>query len=637
MAKQYKGSLTLEWFNKQKAIINLSENSIKSENDVPAPRINWINKDEALFYEVNEELGRGSMPFWVNRDDIRVKEARPLILQNAFKAIPLDKLKTSNGSDIKYEIDEISNDEVFGIKNMIIKGDNLLALNSIKKHLDKITDSNKYRCVLIDPPYNTKKAFEKYDDNLEHSEWLTLMRDRLILLRDLLSEDGVIIVHIDDNESPYLQILLNEIFGRENFVSTFIWETDGNSDNQAKIIGIHEYVHVYAKDVNFLEYPSVFDPNLPKESKIFKDQIINTIIKNGVKNPSSDVILPVGFPAQFEEGIIKKEDVIFPKYNKDLVIKDFKLTNEVIGNSGWSSNGQLLEFIKNEFQATKDTKGQSTIFSLKSTGAIESIKSRDKGYGYVITILKNMGNPQSTAKELKTLYNVDFDFPKPEHLTSYLLEIFTSEKDFVLDCFGGSGTTASVAHKLKRNWTTIEIGNHADTHILKRLKGVITGADNIGISSKVGWKGGGEFAYYHLGESIINLDKETSKGEFNWKLGKQFIQESLLASFDFDIQNELNVFPAQIFKDENNPTVGILRGKNKKSIYGIAFLVAPGETAMTITNEEIKTAYNVVRKQDDFHSLVIYTNKGIDIAQDTVPQDMEIIKVPHAIFAELER
>jgi adenine-specific DNA-methyltransferase len=635
MAKQYKGSLTLEWFNKQKSIVSLDENSIKSETDIPAPRINWINKDEALFYELNQEEGKGKTPFWVNRDDIRVKESRPLVFQRAFKSVFLNDNKYDKKNQI-ISINEIKKEEeAYDIENVLIKGDNFLALNSLKKHLNKFTNSNKYKCVLIDPPYNTKKAFEKYDDNLEHSEWLTLMRDRLTVLYDLISDDGFIMVHIDDKENPYLQILLNEIFGRDNFVATFIWETDGNSDNQAKIIGIHEYIHVFAKDIQNLEYPSVFDPNLPPESKIFKDQIVNTIIKNGVKNPPSDVILPIGFPAQFEKGTIKKEDVAYPKYNKDLIIENFKLTNEVVGNSGWSSNAQLLEFIRNDFKPVKDTKGQSTIFSLKSTGAIESIKTRDKGY--VTTVLRNMGNPQSTSKELKKLYNVDFDFPKPELLTSYLLEIFTDENDFVLDCFGGSGTTAAVSHKLKRKWITIEIGNHADTHIIPRLKGIINGIDNIGVSSKFNWKGGGSFKYYHLGESIIKRDKETGKGEFNWSLGKEFIQESLLVSYDFIIQKDIDVFPAQIFKDNNNPTVGKLLGKNSKAIYGLSFLVGPGDKDVSISNDEIKSIYNVIKKQEDFNALVIYTNKGIDIAQDAMPNDMDIVKVPHAIFAELER
>ena len=213
----------------------------------------------------------------------------------------------------------------------------------------------------------------------------------------------------------------------------------------------------------------------------------------------------------------------------------------------------------------------------------------------------------------------------------------THENDLVLDIFGGSGTTFSVAHKMKRRWIGVEIGNHADTLILPRLFGVLSNKDQSPIITETNWKGGGSFKYYHLGDSIIKVDKETGKGEFNWNLGKSFIQESLLVSYDFIVQNDINVFPAQIFNNENSPSVGKLKGKSNKSIYGIVFLIKPGESALTITNEEIKTIYNVVRKYEDFQSLVIYTNKGIDIAQDAIPVDMDIVKVPHAIFAELER
>ena len=638
MAKKYKGSLSLEWFNKQKAIVNLNEDSIKSANDIPAPLINWINKEEALFFELNEEKGKGNKPYWVNRDDIRVKEARPLIFKKAFKTIIKDKEGTLPGTEYEYVVQEnISEEESLDIDNILIKGDNLLALNAIQKHISLFTKDKKYKCILIDPPYNTKKAFENYDDNLEHSEWLTLIRDRLIILKNLLSEDGVILIHIDDKENAYLKILCDEIFGRDNFITTFIWETDGNSDNQSKIIGVHEYIHTYAKDVNLISHPTVFDPNIPEDSKIFRDKIVNTIIKNGAKNPPSKVTIEKGFPAQFKEGVIKKEDVIFPKYNDDIIISNYKTTNTVEAFSGWSSNAQLKEFIKKGFKSVKDTKGQSTIFSLKSTGAIESEKTRDTGYGYVTTVLRNMGNPQKTAKELKTLYGVEFDFPKPEFLTSYLIKVFTEEGDFVLDCFGGSGTTAASAHKIKRNWTTIEIGNHADTHIFNRLSNIIKGNDDIGISIEENWQGGGSFKYYHLGESIISIDEETKKGEFNWSLGKQFIQESLLQSYDFVVQ-DINVFPAQIFQDEENkPTVGKIVGSSNKAVYGLSFLATPQESNLTITNEEVKTIYSTLKKQSDFHSLVIYSNKGIDIAQDTIPEDLAIIKVPHAIFSELER
>ena len=221
MAKKYKGSLTLDWFNKQKAIVNLDENSIKGKDDIPAPSINWINKEEALFYELNEEEGKGSSPYWVNRDDIRVKEARPLMFQKAYKAISKDKEGTLPGTDKEYTIQEITNEEeTLDIDNMLIKGDNLLALNTLKKHFDKLPDNEKIKCIYIDPPYNTGAAFDHYDDNLAHSEWLTLMRDRLMILKSLLKDDGCIFIHVDDNEVFYLKVLMDEVFGRERFINS---------------------------------------------------------------------------------------------------------------------------------------------------------------------------------------------------------------------------------------------------------------------------------------------------------------------------------------------------------------------------------------------------------------------------------
>lgn len=639
MAKQYKGSLTLEWYNKQKAIVNLDENGIKNNNDIPAPQINWINKDEALFYEISEEEGKGNIPYWVDRNDIRVKESRPLVFQKAFRAISKDKAGTLAGMNTEWTVEEIANEQdATDIENMLIKGDNLLALNTLKKHFEKLPDNQKVKCIYIDPPYNTGAAFTNYDDNFAHSEWLTLMRDRLTVLKSLLSKDGVIVIHIDDKEFAYVKILCDDIFGKENFLTTFIWETDGNSDNQAKFINVHEYILAYAFDIENIEYPTVFDPNLPDNSKLFRDNIINTVIKNGKKNPPSEIVLPIGFPAQFKSGVIKKDEVQYPQYNEDLIIENNQLANEVIAYTGWSAYSQIIEFINSGLKPIFDTKGQETTFSLKDTGAIESIKKRDKGYGYVISVLRKMGNTQKMAKELKMTYNVDFDFPKPESLASYILKIFSNDNDLVLDCFGGSGTTFAVAEKIKRRWIGIEIGNHADTHIIPRMNGVIAGTDQIGISQSVNWQGGGAFKYYHLGSSIIKVDSETGKGEFNWTLGKKFIQESLLASYDFILQPEINLFPSKIFQNEEEmPSVGKLTGKSNKSVYGVVALAEPSDSNLTINNEEVKTIYSSLKKMPDFQSVIIYTNKGIDIAQDTMPNDLEIIKVPHAVFAELER
>lgn len=637
MAKQYKGSLSLEWLNKQKSILSIDTEGIHSDSDTPAPKINWINKDEALYYEISEEEGRGILPYWVDKNDIRVKEARPLIFQKGFIALKKEVEGSIPGTSYTYDLNEISSEqEAKDIKSILIKGDNLLALNTIKHRISS-GSQDKVKFILIDPPYNTKKAFTNYDDNLAHSEWLSMTRDRLIILRDILAEDGVIAVHIDDSESAYLKILLDEVFGRENFLQTFIWETDGNSDNQARFIGLHEYIHVYAKDEALIDHPSVIDPNIPEDSKIYRDTIQNTIIKNGFKNPMSTVKLPKGFPAQFEKGIIKKDDVVFPQYNTDLIIEDYKLQNEVDAHTGWSSKAMLLEFIESGFQPIQDKKEQSTIFSLKDSGAIEAVKKRNTSFGYVISVLRNMGNTQKMGKEIKDFYGLDTDFPKPESITAYLIKIFSEPGDFVLDCFAGSGTTPACCLKTNRNFIAIELGKHAESHILTRLKSVVSGKDPIGISKEINWKGGGSFKFYHLGESIIRIDSETGKGEFNWVLGKKFIQESLLLSYDFIIQEGINLFPSQLFQDnKDKPTLGKI-SVNNKALYGVAFLADPKDSNLTITNEEVKTIYSTLKKQEDFKGVAIYTNKGIDIAQDTIPEDLDIIKVPHAVFAELER
>ncbi|MEQ6122647.1 site-specific DNA-methyltransferase [Pseudotenacibaculum sp. MALMAid0570] len=612
MAKKYKGSLSLEWFNKQKAIVNLNEDSIKSANDIPAPRINWINKEEALFYELNEEEGKGNTPYWVNRDDIRVKEARPLVFQKAFKAVEQNKKGTLPGTETEFTIQEIDNEEdSLDIDNMLIKGDNLLALNTLKKHFDKLPDNEKVKCIFIDPPYNTGSAFEQYDDNLMHSEWLTLMRDRLIVLKDLLSDDGSIWITIDDDESHYLKILCDDVFGRDNFIANVVWQKKYSPQNDAKWFSdMHDHILVFAKN------KETWRPNLLPRSKKMNSKY---------KNPDND-----------SRGIWKTSDLSV----KRVTPKDIYEITTPTGRKVFPPKGRSWSISKDKFQTLVDD--DRIWFGVKGD-AIPQLKRfitdvKDGMTPLTIWLYDEVGHNQDAKKEVKVLNEDDvFDTPKPEKLMQRIIHLASNEGDIIFDCFGGSGTTFSVAHKMNRKWIGTEIGNHADTHIIPRIKGVIEGSDNIGITESVKWQGGGSFRYYHLGESIISIDEETKKGEFNWSLGKQFIQESLLQSYDFVVQ-DINVFPAQIFQDEDNkPTVGKIVGSSNKAVYGLAFLTTPQENNLTITNEEVKTIYSTLKKQPDFQSLVIYSNKGIDIAQDTIPEDLAIIKVPHAIFSELER
>ncbi len=621
MAKQYKGSLSLDWFNKQKSIISLDDISIKSENDIPAPRINWINKEEALFYELNQEEGKGNTPYWVNRDDIRVKEARPLVFQKAFHAVEKDKAGTIPGTEKEFVIEEITKEEeALDIDNMLIKGDNLLALNTLKKHFDKLPDSKKVKCVFIDPPYNTGKAFQQYDDNLEMSEWLSLFRDRLVKIYDIIAEDGFIWVTLDDKAVFYAKLLMDEVFGSSNFISNVIWQHSIQGKGYEGNISVHHnYILCYRKNEDIKigldergeEHNKSYsnsdnDPNGRWRTGDVRNALYRPNLIYDIVSPSGKVITPPDNGWRWSKSTvqekIKSGEIIFSD-DESRIIRKIYLKNQA---------GRVPE---------------SIWFDTETDSLPESI-----WYG------EEVGTTRVANKEIKDLFNKNvFDTPKPEMLLKKIIHLCTEEGDIVFDSFGGSGTTFATAQKMNRKWIGVEIGNHAEEVIIPRLKKVISYDDKKGITKLVNWQGGGSFKYYHLGESIINIDKETGKGEFNWSLGKQFIQESLLVSYDFIVQKDIDVFPAQIFKDNNAPTVGKLLGRHNKSIYGLSFLVALGEKEVTISNEEIKSICNVLRKQSDFHSLVIYTNKGIDIAQDAIPNDLDIIKVPHAIFAELER
>lgn len=644
MAKKYKGSLSLEWFNKQKAIVTLDENSIKSENDIPAPGINWINKEEALFYELNEEEGKGNTPYWVNRDDIRVKEARPLVFQKAYKAVDQDKADRLPGSDVQFAIEEIDKEaDAKDIENILIKGDNLLALNTLKKHFDKLPDNEKVKCIYIDPPFNTEQAFEHYDDNLEHSEWLTLMRDRLTILKKLLKSDGCIFVHTDDKETSYLKVLCDEIFGRENYLNTIIVKTNSPSGFRHTANDLFKsanYILAYANDSSVFSLNKIYverdydkaykyiikDKSIPEEE--WEWELVGEYFakKQGYNSKKDAKIHLDDFEAQLFDFIIENANRIFRtaavgggarKKRIDTVIESKKNRKKIIRHPNDDMNYQFIG-------------GEMMVYYSDRLVNIEG----NMLPGKVITDIWEDIAFEGIAKEGNVYFPAS---KKPEHLIRRILEISSNENDLILDCFGGSGTTFAVAHKMNRRWVGIELGEHAETHIKPRMKSVVQGADNSGISKTVDWQGGGSFKYYHLGESIINIDEETKKGEFNWSLGKQFIQESLLQSYDFVVQG-INVFPSQIFKDElNKPTVGKLFGSTNKAIYGLAYLATPQDYNLTISNEEVKTIYSTLKKLPDFQSLVIYSNKGIDIAQDTIPNDLAIIKVPHAIFSELER
>ncbi|HRN57053.1 MAG TPA: DNA methyltransferase, partial [Agriterribacter sp.] len=222
----------------------------------------------------------------------------------------------------------------------------------------------------------------------------------------------------------------------------FSWKTDGNFDNQAKFKSVHEYVIAYAKNAEVFPAPPVIDPATPDDSKLFLDNIKNTIVKNGPKNPISEVVLPVGFPASIEHGLIKKRSDSWPHYKNDAIIENSTLKYEVIIESGWSSKDLLLKFISNNCQPVLDAKGQETSFEISNSGSIETVKIRASQQSHVISVLSSLGGPQRASNSLAKMGIVFDGYPKPVELIKYLIKMnVLGDGDIFLDFFAGSGTT----------------------------------------------------------------------------------------------------------------------------------------------------------------------------------------------------
>lgn len=334
--------------------------------------------------------------------------------------------------------------------NFLLEGDNLHSLHLLEK-----THAGKIDVIYIDPPYNTRKSDFKYNDNFVdkedsfvHSKWLSFMERRLSIAKNLLSKQGVIFVSIDDFEIANLRNLMDGIFGN-NLISQLVWETDGNFDNMAKIKSKHEYILMYAKEINNLGYPIGIAPDVKVNSKVFNDEIRNTIVKNGIKNPPSKIIIPRGFPAEIDNGIIprpKPKKGIYPDFKSDIVIENNEVKYDFEIESGWSSATMLKKFISNGFQSIVDGKGLETSFVITKTGTPYIIKKRVDST-HVTSVIRNVGTTQSASKMLESL-NLDFDYPKPTGLVSYLIKMYSKKDSTILDFFAGSGTTGQAVIEL---------------------------------------------------------------------------------------------------------------------------------------------------------------------------------------------
>jgi DNA modification methylase len=361
---------------------------------------------------------------------------------------------------------------------LLIHSENFQVLNMFQERFRE-----QVKCVYIDPPYNTGKDEFPYKDSYQHSSWLAMINERIARALPFMKKSGAFFVSIDEKEHHNLRIVSDSLMGTSNLLADFVWVAEGNFDNQAKIKMAHEYILGYAKNESDFDHPPIVDPSTAERSKLFRDEIRNTIVKNGPKNPVSDIEIPAGFPASFKSGVVKSGDLIWPKYNEDIIVENYCVQNIVIAASGWSSKALYETFVRNGMTPVPDTKGQMTTFVLTNTGAIESVKKRSEKQSYVTSIIKGVGTIQSTSSMLNNMGCSYPHYPKPPRLVSYLISMTGNEGQLVFDYFAGSGTTGQAVIDLNREdggnrkFILVEMGTYFDTVTKPRIQKVIYSKD----------------------------------------------------------------------------------------------------------------------------------------------------------------
>lgn len=361
--------------------------------------------------------------------------------------------------------------------NMLIHGDNLDALKSLLPFY-----AGQVRCIYIDPPYNTRSAFEHYDDSLEHSKWLAMMWPRLELLRELLAEDGSIWVSIDDNEGHYLKVLMDEVFGRSNFVADIAWKRRDGAPNDRKIGPTYDHTLVYGdeRSMNLMARTEKAD----SQYRLYEE--------------------PFGFD---ERGPFRKVDSTGnAKGGRHVASLIYPVTNPFTGEEVYPRKGRCWVYRRDVMEAMvadrrffwgKDGRAGTPMRKLFASEAKQGMTAP--------SIWDDVGLNQHAAREIELIFGekASFETPKPETLLKRIIEIASNPGDLVLDSFLGSGTTAAVAHKMGRRYIGIEMGDHAVSHCQPRLSKVIDGEQG-GVSEAVGWTGGGGFRFYRLGPSVFD-------------------------------------------------------------------------------------------------------------------------------------
>lgn len=375
--------------------------------------------------------------------------------------------------------------------NRLIFGDNLLALKALEQEF-----TGKIKCIYIDPPYNTGSAFTHYDDGLEHSLWLTMMRDRLEILRALLSEDGSLWMTIDDNEAHYLKVLCDEVFGRSNFVANVLWQKSHTRENRTDISTVHDHVLVFSKQREI--FKNTRNP-LPASN----DQL------ERYSNPDNDnrgVWASLPAHAKAEKG--RRQAQFFT-----ITTPSGRKVDPPVGRCWLYTEDRFLEMVAdNRIWFGPEGKNAPRVKKFLSEVQAGLVPS-------TLWFHSEVGTTGTAKAEITQLFpgETPFSTPKPEALLQRIIHIASKPGDLVLDSFAGSGTTGAVAHKMGRRWIMVELGEHCHTHIIPRLQKVIDGTDAGGITQAVGWQGGGGFRYFRLAPSLLERD-----GWGNWVISREY-------------------------------------------------------------------------------------------------------------------
>lgn len=462
--------------------------------------------------------------------------------------------------------------------NILIHGDNLLALKALEQEF-----MGRVKCVFIDPPYNTGSAFEHYDDGVEHSLWLSLMRDRLELLCRLLTVDGSIWITIDDNEAHYLKVLCDEIFGRRNFIANVVWQKRTSRENRAAIGSSHDHILVYAR------MPAV-------EWKSFRNKLPPS--ESGFANPDNDPRGPwrsIPFSAQGFR----------PNQMYRIITPTGIELHPPKGRCWGATEPVFLDYLEKKlvyFPKGGDGRPRIKQFMGEEEGLVPTTWWTTAEFG---------DNEAAKKENLELFPDIEaFGTPKPEKLLEKIVYIATNPGDLVLDSFAGSGTTGAVAHKMGRRWIMVELGEHCETHIVPRLRKVIDGEDKGGITEAVEWKGGGGFRYYRLAPSLLEKDAWD-----NWVIAKEYYDPAKLAQAVCKLMG---------FVYQPDETHYWMQGRSSDTDFIYV-------TTQSLTHEQLAA---IAEEVGDERTLLVCC-KAFHANADTFP-NLTIRKIPQAVLRKCE-